>query len=229
MVSEWQQRLSYVVSIAEFGQLHISPKVAERCHKINKQYDYKTIKIRYPKSKFGYRYARHFWFYSLAVVPAYLILKYLGQDPALCFFATNVIAFYLLFVCCLFQKRGNPSTQYYIAFLVLLTPALSYIRWPLCEFFTYCMLAIACLQYLHGRTFFSLFVSSVASIQMPVVLFFPSIIFFDFLVNEVINKWPHLHLFSIVGRISLFSLVYLISFLQPAFYYYHLNRAEGPH
>ena len=128
----------------------------------------------YPDRFGAYRFV-HFWGYSLAVAPVYLLLHHLGGA------GWEYRAFYLVNLLCLLLPFGlawrweRSWTLWVVSLLALLTPLPAYVVWPHPELFCFGLTLAALMMAGRPRLhLLSVLLLAAAAIQnWPILFFFP--------------------------------------------------------
>jgi len=158
-------------------------------------------------------YTFHFWFYSLLNAPVTLLLKLLKTDQLRSFQLTNSIIIlsilaYIIFISTLSDVRKTLATL-----LFLISGNSWYISWSHPEIFSSACIFLALVLLYDKRYFWSVALAAIGSYQNPPIAFLIPFIFLKMLLDNGF-KWKQFIPFGCVS---------LMTFLPPAFYYYHFK------
>jgi hypothetical protein len=125
----------------------------------------------YHRGKGGKLYGYHFWGYSLAGIPARVLVGVLGLDPLRALPLTNA----LLFSLSLLAVAGlpwDPFRRPLLGGLLLFSPALGFLLWPHPEVFSFAFVTLALALAAAERWTPSVLSAALASVQNPPLVLF---------------------------------------------------------
>ena len=130
----------------------------------------------FPDSR-GRWYSYHFWAYSLAAVPAKLLLRALGADEFLAFFVTNLALLAAALVVALRASALSFARRALFASLAALSPVLWYVPWPHAEVFIWAFVVLGlALWHRRGRAALCFAVASLQAPPIAVIAWVPFVL-----------------------------------------------------
>ena len=128
--------------------------------------DESRVLPNYHAGRDGRLYCYHFWAYSLAGVPARLLLEARGLSPLRALPVTNAVVFGLALVAVAFLPWTG-SRRLALGGLLLFSPALGLLMWPHPEVFTFALVTVALVLAARGGHAAAVLAAALASLQNP--------------------------------------------------------------
>lgn len=123
----------------------------------------------YHRGRDGRLYCYHFWAYSLAGIPARVLLERVGLSPLRALPATNA-ALLALALWAVTLLPWTASRRLALVGLLLLSPALGFLMWPHPEVFSFALVSLALVLSARGRPAAAVLAAALASLQNPPLL-----------------------------------------------------------
>lgn len=128
--------------------------------------DTSRVLPNYHSAHDGRLYCYHFWAYSLAGVPARLVLDLLGLDPVRALPLTNAFVFSLALVAMVGLPWTSGRQRLFVG-LLLFSPALGLLLWPHPEIFSFAFVSLALMLAGSGRPTLGVLAAATAAVQNP--------------------------------------------------------------
>lgn len=149
---------------------------------------YEGYKLSGYKAREGGELSWYFLTYSVACVPAVLLLIGLNLDPSYGFCITNIVVLIIALCLCIKEYENTWKKKSLLILSLTLNPVFFYLTWISAEVFIFSLMIISVLCWMKKKYKCAAFVTSLASTLNPTILVLGFVMILDFF-SDIITKY----------------------------------------
>jgi hypothetical protein len=181
--------------------------------------------IGYYEGDDGRQYGYHFWGYSLACVPAKLLLRFVGVNELKALQVTNALLMGLALAAVAFLAPLTETQRFLWNALSFLSPVAWFILWPHPEVFSFSLLTIGLVFSLRGQGHRAIAFASLAALQNPQLMLVAALFWAESVLHLRARLGAHV-IFVMRARVAEgfhYALAAAPFLAHPLFYYWHFG------